>query len=249
MRATAVRVRTGRAGTGGARDLRAAVERVPLRLRVAYFVGVALLLAFLASRGAVNRGGGAADEHGRTCPGGANFAGQTVAGVDLSQQQLLCLNLERSTLTGNVSDSNLARANLYAAHLRNLWLNDVDLSVSDLRRADAAGLNMTGGRLAHADLRGAGLKGARFEDVGLQQAQLSGANLPSVGFTRSDLSGVDARGTDFTGASFYDSNLRGARLAGAKLDRTIWSNAVCPDGTKSSRNDPESCDGHLTAAR
>lgn len=245
-----VQVRARAAIRERAGNVRTAVDRVPVRWRVAYFVGLAVLVAFLAGRSVIDRGGGiAADEHGRTCPGGANLSGQTVAGVDLSQQQLLCLNLERATLTGNVADSNLGRADLYAAHLRNLWLNDVDLSGADLRRADAEGANLTGGRLSGADLRSASLSSARFEDVGLQQARLSGTNLRSAGFTRSDLSGADARGADFTGASFYDSNLRGARLDGAKLDRTIWSNAICPDGTKSSRNDPESCDRHLTPAR
>jgi uncharacterized protein YjbI with pentapeptide repeats len=233
-----------------ARKVLAAVDRVPRRWRVAYLIGVAALLGILAVQtltGGVRPGD--SDTHGRTCPGGPNLAGRTVAGVDLSQQQLPCINLERATLNGTVQEADLSRANLHGAQLRTLWLDNVDLSGADLTRAVGESANLTGVKLARADLHRAVLKNSRLENVGLQRARLGETNLRTVGFTRSDLAGADLRNADLSGASLFDSNLRGARLDGAKLDRTIWSNVICPDGTKSAGAERESCDRHLTPAR
>jgi uncharacterized protein YjbI with pentapeptide repeats len=233
-------------GTGATKAL-SFLDRTPRSLRVAYFVGVAALVVFLAGRSL--SGGGGADDHGRTCPGATDMAGRTVAGVDLSQQQVPCLNLERATLSGTVQEANLSRANLHRANLRSLWLDHVDLSDADLTDAVGESANLTGVKLERADLRRANLKSSRLENVGLQRARLGAANLRSVAFARSDLGGADARDADLTGASLFDSNLRGARLDKAKLSNTIWSNVVCPDGTKSAGTERESCDRHLTPAR
>ncbi|HEV7896903.1 MAG TPA: pentapeptide repeat-containing protein [Planosporangium sp.] len=229
-----------------ARKALSSVARVPLRWRVAYFVGIAALVVFLAGRSLT---GGGSEDHGRTCPGAMDMSGRAVAGVDLSQQQLPCLNLERATLNGTVQEANLSRANLHRAQLRTLWLDHVDLSSADLTDALGESANLTGVKLERADLRRANLRNSRLENVGLQQARLGATNLRSVAFTRSDLSGVDARDADLTGASLFDSNLRGARLNKAKLTNAIWSNVICPDGTKSAGDERESCDRHLTPAR
>jgi uncharacterized protein YjbI with pentapeptide repeats len=217
---------------------------------VAFLIGVAALVVVLAGRTLTDGlDGGGADEHGRICPGGANLAGRAVAGVDLSQQQLPCINLERATLNGSVQEANLSRANLYGARMRTLWLDNVDLSGADLRRAVGESANLTGVKLERADLYRAVFTNSRLENVGLQRARLGETNLRAVGFTRSDLAGADVRNADLSGASLFDSNLRGARLDGAKLDRTVWSNVICPDGTKSAGTERESCDRHLTPAR
>ncbi|GII25609.1 hypothetical protein Pme01_52060 [Planosporangium mesophilum] len=219
---------------------------MPVRWRVAYFVGVAILLVFLASRSLTS---GSPSDHGRSCPHATDLSGRAVAGVDLSQQQLPCLNLERSTLSGSIQESDLSRANLHRAQLQTLWLNHVNLSGSDLTDAVGESANLTGVKLEGADLRRANLRGARLEDVGLQRSKLGAANLRAAGFTRSDLGGADVRGAELAGASFYDSNLRGARLDRAKLKSVVWSNVVCPDGTKSTADEQGTCDRHLTPAR
>jgi uncharacterized protein YjbI with pentapeptide repeats len=218
-----------------------------VRWRVAYFVGVAILLVFLAGRSLT--GGGSPEDHGRTCPHATDLSGRAVAGVDLSQQQLPCLNLERSTLSGSVQESDLSRANLHRAQLGTLWLNHVNLSDADLTDAVGEAANLTGVKLERADLSRANLRSARLENVGLQRSRLAAANLRSAGFTRSDLGGADARGADLSGASFYDSNLRGIRLDGAKLKNIVWSNVVCPDGIKSTADEQGTCDRHLKPAR
>ncbi|MGC9668327.1 pentapeptide repeat-containing protein [Planosporangium sp. 12N6] len=229
-----------------------AVDRVPLRWRVAYLVGVVLVAAVIIGRGLGTGGPGAGDdigEHGRTCPHAPDLSRRAVNGVDLSQQQVPCVNLERATVTGTVQEADLSRANLHRANLRSLWLDHVDLSDADLAGAAAESANLTRVKLERADLRQAGLARSRLENVGLQGARLGGADLRAAALSRSDLGGADVRGADLSGASLFDSNLRGARLDRAKLTNTVWSDVICPDGTKSAGDARESCDRHLTPAR
>jgi phospholipase C len=68
--------------------------------------------------------------------------------------------------------------------------------------------------LRNAKLRGADLRGADLEGAELERADLDGANLE--------------------GADLANANLTGASLRGANLDRVVWSNTTCPDGTNSS---------------
>jgi uncharacterized protein YjbI with pentapeptide repeats len=219
------------------------------RARLLGLVVLAVILAVLATR-LVGTGNGTEDR-GRRCPAGqgTDLSGRQVAAADLSQQQMPCINLERSTLDGSVSQANLSRANLHRAHLRSTWMEDVDLSAADLTDARGEAVILTGVKLVGADLRRIALSKARFENVGLQQAQLGGADLRGASLTRTDLAGADARDVNLTGAALFDSNLRGARLDGAKLGSVTWSNVVCPDGTKSSADERESCDAHLKPAR
>jgi uncharacterized protein YjbI with pentapeptide repeats len=191
------------------------------------------------------------DDHGRTCPGHAwlDLSGRTVHGSDLTQRPLRCVNLERSTVDGIVSEANLSDGNLHRVRLRQAWLEQVDLSGADLTGADARSATLTGVKLDRADLRRAALNDTTLTDVGMQRARLTATTLRGAVLTRSDLSGADARDADLTGASLVDSNLRGARLDGAKLARSTWSNVVCPDGAKSAGAQRESCDGHLRALR
>lgn len=221
--------------------------RRTLVLRVAAGVLAVGAVAVLVSQ--VGRVGD--DDHGRTCPGGAgaNLSRRMVYGSDLTQRSLRCVNLERATVDGAVSEANLSEGNLHRVQLRRAWLEHVDLSGADLTDAGGGSATLTGVQLTRADLRRATLNDATLTDVGLQGARLSATVLRGASLTRSDLSGADVRDADLTGTSLVDSNLRGARLDGVKLARSTWSNVVCPDGTKSAGEARESCDGHLNRAR
>src|SRR5262249_1625194 len=69
-----------------------------------------------------------------------------------------------------------------------------------------------------------------------------------------DLQGASLRNPDLTGPDMTLANLRGADLRGAMIERTIWSQTICPDGTNSdasARLDAHdrmvggTCKGHL----
>ncbi|CDR02978.1 pentapeptide repeat-containing protein [Streptomyces iranensis] len=202
-----------------------------------------LIVTALSS--ALLAGCGKDDDHGRSCSGrtGKDLSSRTVAGGDLWQKKLRCVNLERSTLTGLVSEANLRRGNLYAARLAGVSLENVDLRGADLRRVDLGSAT-----LSQVDLRGADLSGARLDrglltDVSLEGAQLDGVELRAASLTRVGLNGADLSGADLAGATVSDSDLRGARLRDADISTTTWENVLCPDGSRSSAR--VSCADHL----
>ncbi|MBI0296477.1 pentapeptide repeat-containing protein [Streptomyces sp. PRKS01-29] len=205
-----------------------------------------LIVTALAS--ALLAGCGEGDRHGRSCTGraGEDLSSRTVAGGDLWQKKLRCVNLERSTLTGFVSEANLRRGNLYETRLAGVSLENVDLRGADLRRADLSSVT-----LSRVDLRGADLSGARLgrgllTDVSFEGAQLDDADLRAASLTHVALNGADLHGADLAGATVSDSDLRGARLRDADIATTSWENVLCPDGSRSSAR--VSCADHLDRA-
>ncbi|GAA3354142.1 hypothetical protein GCM10017744_010680 [Streptomyces antimycoticus] len=192
-------------------------------------------------------GCGEDDDTAESCSGrpGKDLSSRTVCG-DLWQKKLRCVNLERSTLTGLVSEANLRRGNLYAARLVGVSLENVDLRGADLRRVDLGSAT-----LSQVDLRGADLSGARLDrglltDVSLEGAQLDAVELRAASLTHVGLNGADLAGADLAGATVSDSDLRGARLRDADISTTTWENVLCPDGSRSSARN--SCADHLSRA-
>ena len=128
-------------------------------------------------------------------------------------------NLAKTDLSGaNWTCANLSGTNLNKATLTNAVLTDANLSGSNLNSVAASGAN-----LANANLRGANLNGASLQGANLSRANLSGANL--------------------TGANLTGANLTGVITTGAALNKVIWSNTVCPDGTNSDSHG-QTCIGH-----
>lgn len=185
------------------------------------------------------------DKHGRSCPHrtGKDLSARTVAGSELWQKTLRCVDLERAELTGLVSEANLSRGNLYAARLSGASLENVDLRNADLRRA-----KLTSATLSEVDLRGADLSGAELgkallTNVSLGGAHLAGADLRAASLSHVDFTTADLRDADLAVAALSESDLRGARMRGADVSRTSWENVVCPDGSRS--NARMSCTNHL----
>ncbi|WAP53927.1 pentapeptide repeat-containing protein [Streptomyces sp. S465] len=185
-----------------------------------------------------------ADRHGRSCSGhaGKDLSSRTVAGADLWQKKLRCVNLERSTVTGLVSEANLRRGNLYAGRLAGASLENVDLRGADLRRADLTSATLSQVDLRGADLSGAALGKALLTDVSLDGARLAGTDLRAASLSHVGLTAADLRGADLAEATVSDSDLRGARLRKADVSTTSWENVLCPDGSRSSARN--SCADH-----
>jgi uncharacterized protein YjbI with pentapeptide repeats len=91
------------------------------------------------------------------------------------------------------------------------------------------------------DLHGRDLSGLVLNGFSLKSANLRGANLSQTELIDADLSGTVLVGADLSGA-----NLSGAKLANAKLDNATLASTTCPDGTISSAQQPETCEGHMT---
>ncbi|MEU4653794.1 pentapeptide repeat-containing protein [Streptomyces sp. NPDC023723] len=117
---------------------------------------------------------------------------------------------------------NLSVTDLRRADCDGLWLNDVNLDRSCM---EAAGLyhakltqaSLVSANLRHADLTTAILRRTRCALTDLRGAKLVEADLRDSDFTEADLREANLRKTDASGAVFHDADLRLADLRGADL--------------------------------
>jgi uncharacterized protein YjbI with pentapeptide repeats len=169
---------------------------------------------------------------------GLNLRGATLAGLDVSCEDIAA-NTGCADFAGAVlSDADLAMVKLAGAMLDKAKLTRVDLHLADL---------------TSARLLAANLNGALLFDVNLSGAHLAEANLSSTNLTLSDLRDADLRAADLThadvrGANLTDANLRGADLRGTDLavaalrgadlahvcydDTTTWPDGFTPARTR-----------------
>ncbi|MCK7483565.1 MAG: pentapeptide repeat-containing protein [Candidatus Moduliflexus flocculans] len=92
-----------------------------------------------------------------------------------------------------------------------------DLSELNLAGANLARADLSGARLAGANLSGANLSRAKLFRADLSQADLSRANLFKANLSQADLAGANFNGADLSGAFLIRANLSGASLLGACL--------------------------------
>ena len=119
-----------------------------------------------------------------------------------------------------------ARIDLTEANLKNAQMHDVDLSESNLWKANFVGANLEyadleGANLELADLRLASLKRASLHGAKLWETDLRGANLDSANFTDANLEHAN-----FEGANLESATLLGAKLGGTNLRKT--KGITCP---------------------
>jgi uncharacterized protein YjbI with pentapeptide repeats/energy-coupling factor transporter ATP-binding protein EcfA2 len=158
---------------------------------------------------------------------GAYLEKASWAGVVLIDADLREVDLSRSDLWGSKFDrSNLEKARLVSADLRQASLDKTRFAYADLRgarlaraRAERAGFKSA--ILVSADLEAAILERATFREADLRQARFMKARLAWATF-------ADARldGADFTGADLSGANLQGLKLALARFDRATFAKAV-----------------------
>jgi uncharacterized protein YjbI with pentapeptide repeats len=173
-----------------------------------------------------------------------DLSGRNMEGVDLSNADLSGANLDNASLFS----SNLVAATFDNASLLNTNLEDGYAPGASFINADLRGAN-----LYFAFFRGGNLSGANFSNNWLSSVDFESSTLQNTVFTGSSLSGVDMRNADLRGAdlrfttlwyvSMSNADLRDANLLGARrkvgtsLDRVIWGNTTCSDGSNSDDND------------
>jgi uncharacterized protein YjbI with pentapeptide repeats len=156
--------------------------------------------------------------------GGNERRGRSLAGADLSGEDLRESHLAGADLTG----ARLVRANLHGLDLRGACLRDARLDGADLRDALLEGASLraaslpdvlaNGSRLCRADLSLAHLAGADFRSADLAEALLTDANLSRARFERANLYDANLIGAELGGASLHDTVLIGANLRESHLD-------------------------------
>ncbi|MEP0915332.1 pentapeptide repeat-containing protein [Leptolyngbya sp. DQ-M1] len=100
--------------------------------------------------------------------------------------------------------------------------NTIDLSGTDLSRANLRGAylfnaNLSGADLSRANLQGAYLFNTNFSGADLSEANLRGADLSEANLSEANLSRANLSGADLNGA-----NLKGAGLDGVIVESTFW---------------------------
>ena len=129
--------------------------------------------------------------------------------------------------------------NLEGKNLRNQNFINADCHQGQLARVNLSGVNMGNANLSGADLRNANLSGANLKNANLTEADLTGANLSGTNLENANLSKTNLQDANLNKAQFKDTNLAESDLEGAKIDimgakknRTNFSNATLPDGTR-----------------
>jgi uncharacterized protein YjbI with pentapeptide repeats len=184
-----------------------------------------------------------------------NFAGRSLAELDLSHLDLSGANLAKADLRRTkLVGTNLTGANLAGAALNLAWVMNANFTRADLsgavldtlvastgmepRREEAAsfaGANLSGAhilsRFAYDDLRGANLSHAmgaadiRNQSMGLIHADFSGADLSGANFADAALAYATFRFTKLVGANFSGAKLPKVDFSGADLSQANFTGA------------------------
>jgi uncharacterized protein YjbI with pentapeptide repeats len=178
---------------------------------------------------------------------GANLREADLRGAKLWGANLRGANLNGANLSGTVGgkfdwdptangsgrsrgwadlNTDLSRANLRGANLREANLRGAFLSEANLRGAFLMEANLSRAFLMEANLRGANLIGANLSGTDLWGADLSEANLSEADLSGANLRGANLSGADLWGANLSDANLSGACLRGAKVENAIFIGAT-----------------------
>ena len=129
--------------------------------------------------------------------------------------------------------------NLEGKNLRNENFMNADCHSGKLAGVNLSSVNIQNANLSGADLRNANLSGANLKNTNLTEADLTGANLSGTILENANLSKTALQDANLSKAKFQDTNFAEADLEGAKIDiqgakknRTNFSNATLPDGTR-----------------
>ena len=117
----------------------------------------------------------------------------------------------------NLSNSNLKKADLSGANLQGINLRKSILQNAILVGANLEGADLTSAKLQNADLSRANLKGAILEGSNLNNSKLYGANFEDANLSEANLKGIRAEWANFNHANFYRANLESANFNRAQL--------------------------------
>ena len=125
--------------------------------------------------------------------------------TDFQRSQLERIKLNHVTLKGvNLSNSNLIKAELKQANLSNSSLQQANLSNANLEKAILKDVNFKSAHMSHVNLTNAHLEGSNFQQANLTDADLRDGYFVNACFLGTNLRNVKFDGANFEGA-FYNS--------------------------------------------
>ncbi|MDE0037722.1 MAG: pentapeptide repeat-containing protein [Gammaproteobacteria bacterium] len=140
----------------------------------------------------------------------------------------------------DLSNADLAAADLRWVSLEGSALDNADLARSDLRWSNMASTNLSGAALVSADVRGAQMALANLNGADLRELNAAALQIDDSSRQAVDMTGVKARGADLTGAVLsgawlLHTDLRGADLRGTDLRGAMHLNSAMLDDSIYSR--------------
>lgn len=181
--------------------------------------------------------GGKADASAFLIDSDNDLSGAELEGAPWSYRELTNINLARANLNDAVlvsvdlSGANLSRAVLTEANLVRADLTGANLSRAVLTRANLLGANLTGANLSEANLIEANLARAIVIKAYLFAVDLTGADLSNADLTSTRLHNTNLDGANLVGADLSKAALHGADLAGARGLKQEQLNDACGDET------------------
>ena len=131
----------------------------------------------------------------------------------------------RQILKEELMEAMQGRKNNALVEMRDVRLENMDLSGMNLQRIDFSGVTFQNVCMEKADFSGCKLKNAWFEDSLLRGAILQGADMNSCMLRKADM-----RECDIRGASLFSAVLEKAKLDGIISDeRTRYFRMRCPE--------------------
>ena len=132
------------------------------------------------------------------------------------------VKVDIGTVSADCNKPATPKINWRACDKQGIWLQDADLSGSNLNS-----IRLNSAVLKNANLSYANLTGADLSYANLVDAKLVGANLQQANLTSAELQGADLSTADLQGAT-----LDVVALSGAKLDNAVWlDGSICAPGS------------------
>jgi len=140
-------------------------------------------------------------------------------------------NLQNVNLRNiGLEDIDLSNINLSGAYIENVVFNNVNLEKCDLRNAILKDVslecaNISNANLSKINMQNVNLKNADLHESNLENAKLSNANLEKANLQDANLSNANLNKVNFQGADLHESNLENAELPNANLGKANLQDA------------------------
>lgn len=142
-------------------------------------------------------------------------------GLRANDTDLRDVRIEEADLSG----SNLTRSSLAGVLARSARFDGALLEDSDFSGADLSGASFVGAVAGQVSFADAMLEDANFATASMRFARLAGASLDGARFEKADLWGASFAGADADQTNFHDARLDEADLSGMNLTQSDFSGA------------------------
>jgi uncharacterized protein YjbI with pentapeptide repeats len=157
---------------------------------------------------------------------GVYLRGVKLPNANLTQSNLARANLMDSELKGaSLDEANFSKANFWRAQLSNVnSIRGIFIEASFFE-ANLSGSRFGGAIFARANMSSVDISNALFSQSNMNKVVLSNANASNITISESNLTGVQASFVDFYSANLLESSFIGAKLFRSNFKKANFSNS------------------------